>query len=107
MNIIIFIKKHLEKYLESVKSPVINIPVIYIKEMCIHTDKKDEKTNKRSESSDLLFPIIISKNTDGEYSMILDGHHRLKKAIDRNEEYIKARILDLKNAPREYKIMFG
>jgi len=94
----------IEKYLNN--SPVVEIPVDEIKDMCIHKDKKDEATRKRAEAADLSFPIIISKNTDGKYNMILDGHHRLQKAINTNEKYIKAKVLDLKTAPKEYKIMF-
>jgi hypothetical protein len=32
--------------------------------------------------------------------MILDGHHRLLKAINNNIETIKARVLDLSTAPK-------
>jgi len=38
--------------------------------------------------------------------MIIDGHHRLKKAIDNEVKNIKAKILDLKKAPSIYKKMF-
>jgi ParB-like chromosome segregation protein Spo0J len=39
--------------------------------------------------------------------MILDGHHRLLKAINNNIETIKARVLDLSTAPKLYQSMFG
>ena len=38
--------------------------------------------------------------------MILDGHHRLQKAINTKQKNIKAKVLDLKTAPEKYKIMF-
>jgi hypothetical protein len=94
----------IEKYLEYF--PIIEIPVSEIKDMCVHKDKKDEETIKRVESADLKYPIIISKDLKGEYNMILDGHHRLQKAINNNVEKIKAKVLDLKQAERIYQIMF-
>jgi ParB-like chromosome segregation protein Spo0J len=94
----------IEDYLKD--ETVIKILINDIKHMCIHKDKKDEETKKRVESSDLNFPIIISKNINGIYNMILDGHHRLQKAINLKEKYIKAKVLDLKTAPKKYQIMF-
>ena len=46
----------------------------------------------RKEKSDLSFPIIVSES-DGKFQMILDGNHRLQKAIDLGETYISAKIL--------------
>jgi hypothetical protein len=94
----------IEDYLKD--EPVIEILVDNIKDMSIHKDKKDEETKKRVESSDLNYPIIITKNIDGNYNMILDGHHRLQKAINSKEIIIKAKVLDLKTAPKKYQIMF-
>jgi hypothetical protein len=96
--------QEVQDYLKN--SPIIDIPVSEISNLCIHKDKDDEETLLRSQKSDLSFPIIISKNEDGKYGMILDGHHRLLKAINNGEETIKAKVLDLSTAPREYKEMF-
>ena len=46
----------------------------------------------RKESADLSFPIIVVEK-DGEYQSILDGHHRLRRAVDENKTYILARIM--------------
>ena len=86
---------------------IVNIKVDDIKSKCIHLNKTDKKTLIRSQKSDLNYPIIICKGLDGKWGMILDGHHRLKKAIDNNVETIKAKILNLKNSPDLYKKMFG
>jgi hypothetical protein len=93
-----------EDYLKD--EPVIEIPVAEIKDMSIHKSKTDEPTLKRVSAADLNFPIIITKGLDGKYTMILDGHHRLQKAINTNQEAIKAKVLDLKSAPDKYKFMF-
>ncbi len=85
---------------------IIKIPVKDIQDMCIHKDKNDKETLKRSEQSNLYYPIIIVKQNN-QYVMILDGHHRLKKAIVNNIDYIKAKVLDLDISPKKYKILFG
>lgn len=97
--------KEIEDYL--IDEPIIEIPVKEIADMCIHKDKTDIETKERSERANLNFPIIISKNLEGKYNMILDGHHRLLKAINTNQKTIKAKVLDLKQAPEKYKKMFN
>jgi len=93
----------LQEYLKD--SPIIDIDVVDIKEKCIHLDKTDKETKIRSQKSDLKYPIIIVKS-NGVYGMILDGHHRLKKAIDNNLSTIKARVLCLDDSPLLYKSLF-
>lgn len=96
-----------QKFLDDINEPVIEIPVDKIKNMCVHIDKTDYKTLQRSENSDLYYPIIITKNEKG-LKMILDGHHRLLKAINHNITTIKSRILDLTryDIPIEFKKVF-
>ena len=95
-----------QDYLDSNSVTSSNMPINKIFHMCIHKNKKDEATIKRSAESDLRFPIIIAKNSKGKYSMILDGHHRLLKAKNIGKKTIRARILDLKKAPNYFKLMF-
>ena len=53
-------------------------------------------------------PIIVVKSR-GQYQSVLDGNHRLQKAIDQRVESIKAKILDLDNpeTPEIFVRMFG
>ena len=95
------------KYLDDNNVGVIEIPVDEIKEKCIHRDKRDKETINRSEKSNLLYPILICKLKNGKWGMIIDGHHRLLKAINNGVEYIKARVIDLSTAPYEYTSMFS
>jgi hypothetical protein len=99
--------QEIEDYLDSKNVNIIEIPVNEVFTMCAHKDKTDSETLKRSEQSDLSFPIIVAKGLDGKWSMILDGHHRLLKAHNQGEEMIKARVLDLMTAPKEYQKMFS
>lgn len=60
--------------------------------------KRDEN---RVESADLSYPIILTGRR-GKLTSILDGQHRVVKAI-RDGVNIKARILDLDFAPENFK----
>jgi hypothetical protein len=97
----------IQKYLDNNNISIKEIPVNTIADMCIHKDKKDKKTLKRAQEADLKYPIIIARDSSGKYTMILDGHHRLKKAIDNGLSKIRARIIDLEKAPEEYKLLFA
>jgi intein/homing endonuclease len=57
--------------------------------------------------ADLNHPIIIVKK-NGQLSYILDGNHRMKKAIEVGEDTIKVKILDLDkpNIPPTFKELF-
>ena len=63
---------------------------------------------ERIMKADLQYPIILVQK-DGEFSYVLDGNHRLAKAIMTGEEYIKAKVLylDDKNTPEEFKRLLG
>jgi len=63
---------------------------------------------ERVASASLEYPVIVVKN-NGQYRYVLDGNHRLQKAIDKNVESIKAKILDLDNpeTPEVFKRTFG
>ena len=63
---------------------------------------------ERVAAASLEYPIIVVK-IGGQYRFVLDGNHRLQKAIDEKVESIKAKILDLDNpeTPEVFKRMFG
>ena len=63
---------------------------------------------KRVAAASLEYPIIVVKS-GGQYQYVLDGNHRLQKAIEEEIESIKAKILDLDNSetPEKFKRMFG
>ena len=66
------------------------------------------KGAERVAAANLEFPIIVVKS-GGQYKYVLDGNHRLQKAINQKAESIKAKILDLDNpkTPDVFKKMFG
>ena len=57
---------------------------------------KVTKEKTRIMKADLNYPIILIKR-NGKFEYVLDGNHRLQKAIMTGEEYIKAKVLDLDN----------
>jgi len=63
---------------------------------------------ERVAAASLEYPIIVVKS-GGQYRVVLDGNHRLQRAIDEEVETIKAKILDLDNpeTPEVFKRMFG
>lgn len=46
---------------------------------------------ERVDNASLLYPILVVEDETGRY--ILDGNHRLQKAINENQTTIKAKIL--------------
>jgi hypothetical protein len=64
-----------------------------------------ERDPKRVDSSDLSYPIIVA-SSGGEYTSIIDGQHRVVKAI-RDDVPVKVRILDLDSAPEKFSAVFG
>ena len=86
-------------------SPAESIPVKDIAHLDIHsknekrkTPEQRESTLKRAMRSNLKYPIIITKNK-GKYGMVLDGNHRLHKAIKKDVETIEVKVLDLSKVP--------
>jgi len=64
---------------------------------------------ERVAAASLDFPIIVVKK-DGQFKYVLDGNHRLQKAINDPEvETIKAKILDVstEETPERFRRMFG
>ena len=105
--------QNVEDKLTELQSPVISIPVKDITHLDIHTRHKPNKTPEQVKSTydramraDLKYPIIITNN-NGKYDMILDGNHRLHKAVEIGEDTIQAKVLDLSKVPEEWLSVFG
>lgn len=101
-----------EDKLIELKASVISIPVKDIAHLDVHTRNKPNKTPgevkstyDRAMKADLKYPIIITLY-NGKYDMILDGNHRLHKAIEIGEGNIQAKVLDLSKTP-DWLSVFG
>ena len=63
------------------------------------------RDEKRIDNADLIHPIVVTRR-GGKATKILDGQHRIVKAIKTNQP-ISVRYLELDNAPEEYQQMFS
>ncbi len=63
------------------------------------------RTPSRVEAADLKHPIVVT-TLGGEYTKILDGQHRLVKALQENLP-VSVRVLNLDEAPEEYLDLFS
>ena len=93
--------KDIIKYLDENEVEVEHVTTELIKPLIIDTDRDP----KRVEAADLEYPIIVSKKDD-QYRSILDGQHRVVKAINNEIGEMKVRVLNLDSAPEEYQRMF-
>lgn len=85
--------------------PVKKVPVDKLKPMLINWDDEDEIS--KIEKSDLKYPILIFVDDNNEVISIIDGHHRLTKAINHNLKTIKAKLIPINSLPKKMKRVFG
>ena len=78
----------IQEVLEDLRDePLISLEVASLAHLRRTTIEPDRK-----EKADLSFPIIVTAKDD-KFQTILDGNHRLQKAIDKGETHISAKIL--------------
>jgi len=82
--------------------PVLNVNVKELSHMLL-----SDLDKTRVKQADVNYPIIVVKS-EGKYSMIIDGHHRLQKIIDNHGKSVKTKVLDLKDPkiPPEFVNVF-
>jgi hypothetical protein len=99
--------KDVIKHLRDNDVPVKSVKVSELKPLLIDQDY-DEGNKDRVDSSNLKYPIIVIKS-NGKYKSILDGNHRLYKAIKSKLKTIKIQVIDLdsKSTPSSYKKLFN
>jgi uncharacterized ParB-like nuclease family protein len=98
-------KVTIEDVLNYLEDAVVDIDVL---ELSQQLPSLPTQGAERVAAANLEFPIIVVKS-GGQYRYVLDGNHRLQKAINQKAESIKAKILDLDNpkTPDVFKKMFG
>jgi len=94
--------KEVLKYLDDNDVPVKDVSTDKLKSILI----ADDRDEKRVQAADLKYPVIVVVDRNGKYKSILDGNHRVDKAISNDIPAVKARELDLREAPDEYKALF-
>jgi len=94
----------IQDVLNHVDDKTYDIPVKHILDTLGDSFTRVKKDLDRILKADLNYPIIIVKKK-GELSYILDGNHRMEKAIEIGADTIKSKILDLDstNIPPVFK----
>jgi hypothetical protein len=78
----------IQKVLEELQDePIVSLEVASLTHLRRSTIEPDRK-----EKADLSFPIIV-REKDNKFECVLDGNHRLQKAIDNGKTHISAKIL--------------
>ena len=80
--------KDLVKY--SKKYPTINLSLNDIPDIPHH---QDPETNIYVMNADLKYPIILAVNENNEITRVLDGNHRIQKALYLGNNSIRAKLI--------------
>lgn len=88
------------------EKPVQKIATEILEPYALHKTKTDADTLAKTKNANLKHPIIILKKHTTTYQ-ILDGHHRLQKAINNKIPHIKARVIDIKDIPEDWQKVFN
>jgi nitrogen fixation protein len=73
--------------------PIKEIPVSKLSPFLKGREENATKTKSRIEASELKYPIIVVANESEEIFSILDGTHRVQKAMAGNLNHIKGHII--------------
>lgn len=67
----------------------------------------DVEEISKLKSVDLQYPILILVDDKQQILSILDGHHRIHKAIKSRLKTIKAKLITINSLPPEFKNIFS
>ena len=95
--------KEVLKYLDDNDVPVKEVSTDKLKSILI----ANNRDAKRVQAADLKYPAVVVVDMKGKYKSILDGNHRVDKAISNDIPTVKVRELDLRDAPEDWKELFN
>jgi hypothetical protein len=86
----------------------ISVQKISVEELKPHLLSWDgnEEEIKKIENADLQYPILIFVDDNGKFITIIDGHHRVQKAIKKGLEKINAKVIPINSLPKNIKKVF-
>jgi hypothetical protein len=100
-------KLTLKQLLNIIKDyPIVQAPVEKVEKVIIRKDSNGIESDRLS-AADVKYPIIIVVDDSGNYRYILDGNHRANKAIDAGLKSISAKLLNIKDLPKEFQGILG
>ena len=94
-------------YKFSEKYPIVEYPIDPLEKMCIicayrKIIKTEDEHEERINKADLSYPILVAVEGD-ELFAIIDGNHRIAKAVRLNHKTIKTRLLPLEDLYNYFK----
>jgi hypothetical protein len=96
----------LQQLLDDIKTvPVKKIEIGKLKKRLLNWGNNPEEWEK-VKSVDMTYPPIILMNGN-QVDMIVDGNHRVQKAIQMGYNTIDAKLISLNNLPNKYKKVFS
>ncbi len=90
--------------------PIQEIETEILEPYALHSIKKDEQTLANIEKANLDYPIIIlyrPHESQLKRYWILDGNHRLQKAINNKLTTIRAKVIELSDMPEDWQKIFS
>lgn len=94
--------KQVITFLDQHHIEIVNLTTEQLEPLLIKTNREAD----RIQQAYLSYPIIVIKNK-GKITQILDGQHRVLKAITNNIKTVPARILDLTIASEIFQRVFN
>jgi hypothetical protein len=85
--------------------PVRSIEVEKLRNMMLTWDGDNSEIQK-IDMADLQYPILIFVNDEGDILSIIDGHHRLHKAIRMGMDTIKCKLIPINSLPKNIRKVF-
>mgnify|MGYP006893258520 CR=1 FL=1 len=86
--------------------PVRNIQLEKLKNVVLNW-KGNPKEIEKIEKSDLQYPVLIIVDGNNKIKYILDGNHRVQKAIKYNLQYVACKLIKLNKLPQHFQFVLG
>ena len=86
--------------------PVRNIQLEKLKNVVLNWQGNPKEIEK-IEKSDLQYPVLIIVDGNNKIKYILDGNHRVQKAIKYNLQYVACKLIKLNKLPQHFQFVLG
>lgn len=86
--------------------PMKKISVDKLKSKLLTWDGEEEEIAK-IEKADLQYPILIFVDDNNKFISIIDGHHRVQKAVRHKLKTIKGKLIPINSLPKDIRKVFS
>ena len=84
---------------------ITNVPTSKLKNIVLNWVDNPEEIEK-IETSDLQYPILIFMDDNNKIKCIIDGNHRVQKAIKHGLKTVKTKLIKFNGLPENFKKVF-